>query len=58
MRISNIAVNKYINPDGTDSSPTGILPDIEVKRDYEAFLKGQDNVLERAIEELQKQIVK
>jgi C-terminal processing protease CtpA/Prc len=47
-----IAVNKYINPDGTDSNFTGILPDIEVIRDYEAYLKGKDNVLERAIEEL------
>jgi len=47
-----IAANKYINPDGTDSNFTGILPDIEVTRDYEAYLKGKDNVLERTIEEL------
>ena len=49
-----IAVKKYINPDGTDWDPTGVLPDIEEKRDYEAYLKGRDNVLERAIEELRK----
>ncbi|MDR2971405.1 MAG: peptidase S41 [Bacteroidales bacterium] len=55
---ARIAIIKYINPDGTDSNLTGILPDIEVKPNYDAYLKGQDNVLERAIEELQKQIVK
>jgi len=48
-----IAIIKYINPEGTDSNLTGIVPDIEVKRDYAAYLKGKDNVLERAIEELQ-----
>lgn len=51
-----ISVNKDVNPDGTQSNETGILPDIEVKRSYEAYLKGEDNVLDRAIEELNKQI--
>jgi C-terminal processing protease CtpA/Prc len=49
-----IAVKKYINQDGTDSNFTGVLPDIKVERDYEAYLQGKDNVLERAIEELLK----
>ena len=49
-----IAVKKYINPDGTDYNLTGILPDIEVERDYESYLQRKDNVLERAIEELRK----
>ena len=53
---ARIAAIKYINPDGTDSNPTGVLPDIEVKPNYESYLKGQDNVLERAVEELQKQM--
>ena len=47
-----IAIKKYINPDGIDWNATGVLPDIEEKRDFEAYLKGKDNVLERAIEEL------
>jgi C-terminal processing protease CtpA/Prc len=51
-----ICAKKYVNQDGTQPNETGILPDIEVKRDYNAYLKGKDNVLERAIEELQKQI--
>jgi len=51
-----ICAKKYVNPDGTQPNKTGILPDIEVKRDYNAYLKGRDNVLERAIEELWKQI--
>lgn len=49
-----ICTKKYINPDGTQPNDTGILPDIEVKRDYQAYLKGKDNQLERAIEELYK----
>lgn len=54
---ARIAIIKYINPDGTDSSLTGILPDIEVRQNYDAFLKGEDDVLAQALEELQKQIV-
>lgn len=53
-----ICAKKYVNPDGTQPNKTGILPDIEVKRDYNAYLNGRDNVLERAIEELWKLIKK
>ena len=49
-----IAIGKYLCPDKTSSVTTGILPDIEVHRDYIAYLEGRDNVLERAIEELRK----
>ena len=52
-----ICVKKYVNHDGTVSNKTGILPDIEVKRDYKEYLKGKDNVLEQALKELQKQIL-
>lgn len=53
-----ICAKKYENPDGTQPNKTGILPDIEVKKSYSAYLKGRDNVLEQAIEELGKQIKK
>jgi len=53
-----ICIKKYINPDGTQPCETGILPDIEVKRDYKDYLKGKDNVLEQALKELRKQIRK
>ena len=53
-----ICAKKYISPDGTSSDETGILPDIEVKRDYKDYLAGKDNVLERALEELRRQIRK
>jgi len=51
-----IAVKKYVNPDGSQSNTTGILPDIEIQRNHKEYLKGKDNVLERAIEELRKLI--
>ncbi len=51
-----LCAKKCVNPDGTQPDDTGILPDIEVKEDYNAYLKGKDNVLERAIEELKKKI--
>jgi len=53
-----ISAKKFVNSDGSQPNKTGILPDIEVKRDYNAYLKGRDNVLERAIEELWKQVKK
>ena len=51
-----ICTKKYVSPDGTNSDKTGILPDIEVKRDHKDYLQGKDNVLEQAIKELRKQI--
>jgi len=54
--IALICVKKYISPDGFQLCKTGILPDIEVKRDYNAYLQGKDNVLDRAIEEMRKEI--
>jgi C-terminal processing protease CtpA/Prc len=51
---ASIAASKYVNPDGTQPNETGILPDIYVKRGYDAYMQGRDNVLERAIEELRK----
>jgi len=44
-----ICAKKYVNPDGSQPNDTGVLPDIEVKRDYNAYLKGKDNMLEFAI---------
>jgi C-terminal processing protease CtpA/Prc len=52
-----ISAKKYVNPDGTQPNDTGILPDIEVKHDYDAYLKGKDCILEQAIAELRKQII-
>jgi C-terminal processing protease CtpA/Prc len=52
-----LCVCKYVNPDGTQLNDTGILPDIEVKNDYDAYLKGKDCILEQAIAELRKQII-
>lgn len=51
-----LSVKKYVNEDGTQPNDTGILPDIAVTRDYNAYLKGIDNQLERAKEELKKLI--
>jgi carboxyl-terminal processing protease len=51
-----ICAKKYISPDGSQPNETGILPDIEIVRDYQAYQNGEDNMLERAIEELRKQL--
>ena len=53
-----ICAKKYITQDGTQPNETGILPDIQVKRDYNAYLKGEDNVLECALEVVKKRIMK
>lgn len=47
-----MCVKNYVRLDGSQPNDTGILPDIEVKRDYNAYLKGKDNILDRAVEEL------
>ena len=47
-----ISVKKCVDIDGTQPNDKGILPDIEVKRDYRAYLQNKDHQLERAIEEL------
>ncbi len=44
-----------LSSDGIDYNTTGIPPDIYVEQDL-SYLDGKDNVLERAIEELNKQI--
>ncbi|MDR1091014.1 MAG: peptidase S41 [Prevotella sp.] len=51
-----MCVKNYVRTDGSQPNDTGILPDIEVERDYNAYLKGKDNILERAIEELKKRM--
>lgn len=51
-----ICAKKYVNPDGTQPNATGILPDVFEERDYNAYLKGKDNVLDRAINVL-KQLI-
>jgi len=51
-----ICVKKYVNPDGTQPCETGILPDIEIMRNYRDYLQGKDNILERALKELKTQI--
>jgi carboxyl-terminal processing protease len=53
-----ICAKKYVNPDGTQPNETGILPDIQVKQDYSVYLKGEDNVLECALKEIKKRIMK
>lgn len=45
---------KYVNIDGTQPNDTGVLPDVEVKKNYEIYTQGRDNILERGIEELTK----
>jgi hypothetical protein len=49
-----LCVCKYVNPDSTQPNETGILQDIDVKRDYIFSLKGIDNMLERATKEIRK----
>lgn len=51
-----MCVKNYVCLDGSQPNNTGILPDIEVKRDYDAYLNGKDNILERAVEELKKRM--
>ena len=51
-----ICVKKYVNSDGTQPNETGIVPDIKVIRDYDEYLKGNDNVLESSVAELKKLI--
>ncbi|MDR1227133.1 MAG: hypothetical protein LBK47_09605 [Prevotellaceae bacterium] len=53
-----IAASRVSYADGTEFYETGILPDIVVPEDLSAFLKGKDNVLEQAIEELRKRTKK
>lgn len=49
-----ISCKAYMAEDGSQPNDMGILPDIEVKQDYEAYLKGKDNQLGIAICELEK----
>jgi C-terminal processing protease CtpA/Prc len=49
-----LSAKKYVSPDGTQPNDAGILPDIEVEDSYDAYLKGKDSILERAIAELRK----
>ena len=51
-----ICVKKYVNSDGTQPNDTGIMPDIKVIRDYDEYLKGNDNVLESSVLELRRLI--
>ena len=49
-----ISTKSYQAEDGSQPNDTGILPDIEVKQNFDIFLKGKDNQLEYAIKELKK----
>jgi len=51
-----ICIKKYVTADGIQLNKTGISPDIEVKSNYNDYIQGKDNVLERATEEIMKQI--
>lgn len=53
-----LCVKKYLNEDGTQPNDTGILPDVAVAMDYDAYMKGIDTQLEGARKELEKLIVK
>lgn len=44
-----ISAKAYITEEGTQLNNTGILPDIEVKLNFDDFLKGKDNQLNMAI---------
>ena len=43
-------------PDGTETQRVGIVPDIEVKPTIEGIKNGQDEVLEKAVELINKNI--
>ena len=47
-----ISCKAYVAEDDSQPNDTGILPDLEVKQDYEAYQRGRDNQLDTAISEL------
>lgn len=47
-----ICAQKYVARNGTQPNITGILPDIKIEEDYDAYLKGRDIQLEAAIQKL------
>lgn len=49
-----LCAKKYLAEDGTQPNDTGILPDIAVAMDYDAYMKGTDTQLERAIREVER----
>lgn len=49
-----ITVAKWFTPNGTSIDETGIMPDVEVKEDYENQAVDEDPVLDKALEILSK----
>lgn len=51
-----ICVKSYVPEDGSNLLKTGILPDIEVKQDFDRYMKGHDDQLAAAIKFLKEQM--
>lgn len=47
-----ICVKTFVGLDGFQPNDGGIVPDVLVKADYESYLQGEDNILQKGIEEL------
>ncbi len=45
-----VTIAKWLTPNGTSISHNGLTPDVVVKFDQPAFLKGTDNQIQKAIE--------
>ena len=51
-----LTVSSYFTPKGNNIHEIGIEPDVEVKFDAQLYEKGTDNQLEKAVEELKKEL--
>ena len=50
----NLTISRYLTPNGTDIHKLGIKPDYAVEFDYNAFKKGNDIQLKKALEVIKK----
>jgi carboxyl-terminal processing protease len=53
---AKITTSKWLTPNGTSINDEGIVPDVESKRTVEDINAGEDPQLDKALEELQKQL--
>ena len=51
-----VCVQSYVPENGIDVNPTGILPDINIKLNFDNFIHGQDDQLQSALELLRTEI--
>lgn len=51
-----ISAKAYLSEDGTQPNDTGILPDIEIRQDYAAHLRGEDYQLDEALKVLKQSL--